>query len=55
MRLNNMAIQSAGVLICIGGIAGIFLRVSSDDGALSISGAIIFASGVISQSVENST
>lgn len=51
MIVNGTAIQIVGGLICLVGIAGVFLRISQDDGALAIAGAIVFASGVVSQAL----
>lgn len=47
VSLNKSAIIS-GALISVIGIVGTFAHISQDDGALAISGAVIFAAGMIS-------
>ncbi len=48
--INKMAITS-GALISVIGIIGTFAHISQDDGALAISGAVIFAAGLISSAM----
>ncbi|WP_186774678.1 hypothetical protein [Allorhodopirellula solitaria] len=54
MSVNCTATQFVGALICLVGVVGLFLRISSNDGALAIAGAIVFASGVIAQAIARS-
>ena len=54
MIANNTAIQIVGGLICLVGVAGVFLHISQNDGALAIAGAIVFASGAISRAFSKS-
>lgn len=48
--INKMTISS-GALISAIGIIGTFARISQDDGALAIPGAVIFAAGLISSAM----
>jgi len=48
--LTKPAIIS-GALISVIGIVGTFAHISQDDGALAISGAVIFAAGMISSAL----
>lgn len=42
------AVQWIGGLMCAIGVAGLFLHISQDDGALAIAGAIVFGAGAVS-------
>lgn len=55
MILSNSVIQIVGGIMCLIGVAGIFLHISQDDGALAIAGAIVFASGTVSRACPKST
>jgi hypothetical protein len=39
--------QVAGAVLCGIGVAGVFVRISSDDGALAVAGAVLFGASLI--------
>lgn len=52
MKLNILLIQLVGGVVFLVGVIGVFARVSADDGALAIAGAVVFASGVIADALK---
>lgn len=53
MRNTCLIAQIVGALIAAIGVVGAFEPMSHDDGALAISGAVIFASGLLSMALLN--
>jgi hypothetical protein len=51
MRTVSNAAQVVGRPIALVGVAGVFAKLTSNDGALAITGAVIFAAGLISRAV----
>ena len=51
MIVTHISVQVVGGLICLLGVAGIFVRSPPNDGALAIAGAILLAAGTISQTL----
>lgn len=51
MTKNYLIPQVLGGLLAVVGIVGVFARISSNDGALAISGAIILAAGMVSEAI----
>jgi hypothetical protein len=54
MTTSNILAQIVGAALCLLGVAGIFMLGRLQDGALAITGAILFAAGAISCSIGKS-
>lgn len=51
MTISTKLIQTVGGLVFLIGVIGVFVRLSSNDGALAMAGGIVFASGVIADAL----
>ena len=51
MTTSSILAQIAGIVSCLVGVAGIFVLGRPQDGALAITGAILYAAGTISYSI----
>ena len=51
MTTSSILAQIAGIVLCLVGVAGIFMLGRPQDGALAITGAILYAAGTISYSI----
>ena len=51
MTTSSILAQIAGIVLCLVGVAGIFMLGPPQDGALAITGAILYTAGTISHSI----
>lgn len=51
MTISAKLIQTVGGLVFLIGVVGVFVRLSTNDGALAIAGGVVFASGVIAEAL----